>query len=124
MARFPIAYTKLMRALLRPLGLGPSRAWVEVHPEEVEVRMGWGFRTRFPRRAVRAATRTDQRYLSQGIHGRGGRWLVNGAPRGVVRISLALEQQARALGRRVRLSTLEVSLEDPDAMLTALGAPE
>jgi hypothetical protein len=85
--------------------------------------MGWGFRARFPRTAAIAAERSERRYISQGIHGRQGRWLVNGSSQGVVRIELAPDQHARVLGRRVPLSILEVSVQDPDALLTALRAP-
>jgi hypothetical protein len=123
MARFPIAYTKLMRTLMVPLGLGPRRAWIEVGGEDVEVHMGWAFRARFPRTAVSSAARSDQRSISQGVHGRNGRWRVNGTTRGVVLISVSPEQTARALGRVVRLSTLEVSPEDPNALLAALRPP-
>jgi hypothetical protein len=123
MARFPIAYDAPMRLLMRSLGLGPAGAWVEVDELSVEVRMGWAFRARFPRGAVRVAERSDRRVISQGVHGRNGRWLVNGARRGLVRIDLAPDQDARAIGRRVRLSTLEVGVEDPGALVAALTAP-
>jgi hypothetical protein len=85
--------------------------------------MGWGFRARFPRVAVSAAEPSERFCLSQGIHGRRGRWLVNGSARGVVRIELAPDQHARVLGRRVRLSILEVSVQDPDSLVAALRAP-
>jgi hypothetical protein len=121
-ARFPISYNGPMRRLLGALGLGARSAWVEVDDSAVEVRMGWGFRARVPRSAVSAAQRTDRRVVSQGIHGRGGRWLVNGSSQGIVCIDLAPEQQARVLGRRVALSSVEVSVEDPDALVAALSA--
>jgi hypothetical protein len=121
MARIPVAYGAPMRLLMRPLGLGPRGAWVEVDDVNVEVRMGWAFRARFPRSVVRTVERSDRRVISQGVHGRNGRWLVNGATCGLVLIDLAPDQHARALGRRVRLSTLEVSVDDPDALVTALA---
>jgi hypothetical protein len=121
--RFPIAYSTPMRLLLGSLGLGPSRAWVDVDDASVEVRMGWAFYARFARSSVRAAERSNRRVISQGVHGRDGRWLVNGTTRGVVHIYLAPDQEARAIGRRVRLSTLDVSVEDPDALLTVLSTP-
>ena len=106
---------------MRPLGLGPAGAWVEVDERSVEVRMGWAFRARFSRSVVRVAERSDRPVISQGVHGRSGRWLVNGARRGLVHIELTPNQDARAIGRRVRLSTLEVAVEDPDALLAALA---
>jgi hypothetical protein len=123
MARFPIAYSTSMRILLGSLGLGRSTAWMEVDDASVEVRMGWAFRARFARSAVRAAELSDRPVISQGVHGRNGRWLVNGTTQGVVRIDLAPEQQARAIGRRVRLSSLELSVDDPDGLARALSPP-
>jgi hypothetical protein len=121
MARFPIAYSKSMRVLLGSLGLGASRAWVDVGDISVQVHMGWAFRATFKRSAVRGAELSNRDVISQGVHGRDGRWLVNGTTQGVVRIDLAPDQEARAIGRRVRLSSVEVSVEDPDALLTALS---
>jgi hypothetical protein len=123
MTRFPIAYDAPMRLLMRPLALGPAGAWVDVDHGSVEVRMGWAFRARFPRSVVRVAERSDRPVISKGVHGRNGRWLVNGARRGLVHIELAVVQDARAVGCRVRLETLEVAVEDPDALLAALATP-
>jgi hypothetical protein len=111
-----------MGLLLGALGLGAKRASVDVDGAAVEVRMGWAFRARFPRTSVTAAARSDRRAISQGVHGRNGHWLVNGAKWGLVRVDLAPGEEAHVLGRRVALSTLEVSIEDPDALLTALSA--
>jgi hypothetical protein len=122
-ARFPIAYSTSMRLLLGSLGLGASRAWVDVDDAWIEVRMGWAFRARFARNSVRAAERSNRRLVSQGVHGRNGQWLVNGTTQGVVRIDLAPDQEARAIGRHVGLSRIEVSVEDPDALVTALSTP-
>lgn len=122
MARIPIAYNRPMSLLLGALGLGARGAWIDIDDAEIEVRMGWAFRARFPRSSIRAAARSDRRAISQGVHGRNGRWLVNGATRGLVRVDLAPNQTAHVLGRRVALSTLEVSVEDPEALLSALSA--
>lgn len=110
-----------MRLLCGLLGLGARTAWVEVDDTAVEVCMGWGFRARFPRGAVTGVQRSDRPVVSQGIHGRNGRWLVNGTTRGIVRIDLAPGQEARVLGRRVPLSALDVSVENPDALLAAIS---
>ena len=122
MPRFPIAYNRPMRVLAGTLGLGPRGAWIDIDGADVEVRMGWAFRARFTRASITAAARSDRRVISQGVHGRNGRWLVNGATGGLVRVDLAPDQAARVLGRRVALSTLEVSVEDPDALVAALSA--
>jgi len=121
MARFQVAYSRPMSLLLGALGLGARGAWVEVEGAAVEARLGWAFRARFPHSSVKPATRSDQRVISRGVHGRNGRWLVNGAATGLVRIDLVPQQEARVLGSRVALSTLLVSMEDPDALLAALS---
>lgn len=120
MARFPIAYGPTMRALGGVLGLGPSKAWINIDPTTVEVRMGWAFQAKFPRGAVKRATISDRQFFSLGVHGRAGRWLVNGTMEGLVRIDLDPEQRARVLSRDVRLSILDISVERPAEVLRAL----
>jgi hypothetical protein len=62
--------------------------------------------------------------LLMGLLGLGPRsaWLEVDDEAGIVRLKLSPAQEARALGRRVRLATLEVSVDDPDALLSLLGA--
>ena len=62
--RIPIRFDPWYRWLSSALGLAPSRSYVEVEAGEIEVRMGWAFRSRFPRasnsvvhRALRLAER-------------------------------------------------------------------
>jgi hypothetical protein len=109
-----------MRALGGVLGLGPSKAWINIDPTTVEVRMGWAFQAKFPRGAVKRATISDRQFFSLGVHGRAGRWLVNGTMEGLVRIDLDPEQRARVLSRDVRLSILDISVERPAEVLRAL----
>lgn len=119
-ARFPIAYGTTMRVLGGVLRLGSSKAWIDIDPIAVEVRMGWAFQANFPSSAVRRATVSDRQFFSLGVHGRDGRWLVNGTMKGLVRIDLDPEQRARVLGRDVVLHTLDISVERPDEVLRAL----
>src|SRR5438874_1383802 len=120
MARFPIAYGTTMRALGGVLGLGPSKAWIDINAITVEVHMGWAFQAKFPRGAVTGATDSDRQFFSLGVHGRNGRWLVNGTMAGLVQIDLDPEQRARVLGRDVPLNTLDISVERPAEVLRAL----
>jgi hypothetical protein len=120
MARFPIAYGTAMRALGGVLGLGPSKAWIDINAITVEVRMGWAFHATFPRGAVAGATESDRQSFSLGVHGRNGRWLVNGTMKQLVRLDLDPEQRARVLGRDVRLNSLDISVERPAEVLQAL----
>jgi hypothetical protein len=118
--RFPIRFEPWYSVMSRILLIPPSSSWVEVGAEAVEARMAWAFRARFPRAAVRAATRSTKRPLSKGVHGLAGRWLVNGSAEGLVVLELAPAQGARVLGVPVGLRELIVSVEDPDGLVAAL----
>ncbi len=118
--RFPIRFDAAYRILSSALFLTPSSSFVQVEGDEVRVRMAWGFRARFPRSAVVSATEYQQKPLSRGVHGFGGRWLVNGSGKGIVTINLEPSQHGYVLGFPVRLRNLLVSVEDPAGLMTAL----
>jgi hypothetical protein len=118
--RFPITFDPWYRLLSTVLGLPPSSAYVQVTGEEVEVRMGWAFRSRFRRSDVSSAGAADIRPLSRGVHGFGGRWLVNGAGRDILRIELRPPQRAYMMGLPVRLRELLVSVGDVSVLAAAL----
>jgi hypothetical protein len=82
--------------------------------------MGWAFRTRSPRAAVVSSSEVDMKPLSRGVHGFGGRWLVNGSGRGIVRLELSPRQRAYVLGFPVSLQSLLVSVEEPSALTGAV----
>lgn len=115
--RFEGWYVPLSTLLLMP----PSKSYVLVGPEDIEIRMAWAFHARFPRAAVASATLPRSLTISRGVHGGRGRWLVNGSGRGIVRLDLFPEQRARVLSLWVRLATLRVSVEDPEALVRAIG---
>jgi hypothetical protein len=119
--RFPISFDGWYRVLSSVLGLLPSRSYVSVDAEAVEVRMGWAFRSRFPRSAVESGSELDISPLSRGVHGFGGRWLVNGSGRGIVRIELSPRQRAYVMGFPVRLESLLVSVAQPSALASAVA---
>jgi hypothetical protein len=52
-ARFAVRFDPVYRRLSAALLLPPADAWVTVSGEEVEVRMAWAFRARFPRASRR-----------------------------------------------------------------------
>ena len=118
--RFPIAFNTWYRFLSSVLGLPPSSAYVHVAGEQVEVRMGWAFRTRFLRSVVYSASAMDIRPLSRGVHGFGGIWLVNGAGRNILRIELRPAQRAYAMGIPVRVRELLVSVSEVSVVAAAL----
>ena len=103
--------------------LPPSDASVTVGETDVEVRMSWAFRSRFARSAITSATLDAERPLSRGVHGLGGCWLVNGSGRGMVKVELSPAQRGYVIGIPVGLSQLRVSVEDPSALVAALGPP-
>jgi len=119
--RFDISYAAWVRPLLTVLGAGPAFSSVVVGEHEVRVRMGWAFRAEFPRTAISGGAADTRAVLGWGVHGWGGRWLVNGSASGVVAVRLDPAQPARVLGVvPVRLRELRVSLTDPDAFLRAI----
>ncbi len=118
--RFPLRYG-LWRPLLSVLGAGPAFSGVRLDGRTMEVEMGWGFRTKVPLTTVQSVRRSGNRWNGIGVHGWGGWWLVNGSVAGIVRIEIHPPAHARVLGFPVRLRILEVSLEDPDGFVAALG---
>ena len=119
--RFPILFDPSYAALSRLLFLSPADSSVVVESDEVHVRMAWGFRAHFPRSCVRQAALLDRKPLSRGIHGFGGRWLVNGSGRNIVTIDVEPRQRGYVMGMPVRLRQLSVSVEDPGGLMKALG---
>ena len=119
--RFRITFDRWYRALSTVLGLPPSSSYVSVAHDQVEVRMGWAFRSRFPRAAVVSGSELDIMPLSRGVHGFGGCWLVNGSGRGIVRLELSPRQRAYVLGLPVRLQSLLVSVAEPSALIGAVA---
>ena len=122
--RFPIRFNGAARVLLGAISIRPSGSYVDVDAEQVRVRMGWGFRARFARSSlVRCSAGVSGSVLGLGIHGFAGRWLVNGSLDGLVTLQLSPVQRAYVLGVPVRLRELQLSLEQPEALL-ALLAPQ
>ena len=83
--------------------------------------MGWAFRSRFPRSTVESGSELDISPLSRGVHGFGGRWLVNGSGHGIVQLELSPRQRAYVMGFPVRLKSLLVSVSEPSALAGAVG---
>ena len=118
--RFPVSFDRWYAALSRLLGLPPATAYVELDGPEVRIRMGWAFRSRFPRSAIVAIGPLRMPPLSRGVHGFGGRWLVNGSRRGVLAIQLDPIQRAYVMGVPVRLRELMVSVTGAAELAAAL----
>jgi len=119
--RFSIRFDSLYAKLSSILGLFPSSSYLDVGDGEVSVRMAWAFRARFPKTAVASAQQAGSAPLSRGVHGFGGRWLVNGSSGGIVTIDLSPDQRAYVMGFPVRLSQLMISVTEPEALVAALA---
>jgi hypothetical protein len=118
--RFPIRFGRL-RLLLTVLGMTRSRSYVDVGPDLVVVRAGVWFSATVPRASIRSAAPSPARPWSIGIHGWGSRWIVNGAAAPMARLTIEPPAAARTLVLRLRLRELEVSVDDPAALVEALG---
>jgi hypothetical protein len=117
----PIRYDRWCGWMLGLMGMGRRWSGVTVDDHEVVVRMGWAFQASIPRSAVVSATGDIAAVLGWGVHGWGGRWLVNGSSRGLVRLSMPGGVRARVVGFPVRLRTLRVSVESPDELIALLS---
>ena len=123
--RFPIRFSSGNSILFRGLLILPSSSYVDLDDHGIHVRLGWAFNAQIPRRtAARAGLGQPPTIrFTAGAHGWRGRWLVNGAPDGIVTIDLSEHVRANVSGFPIRVKELSVSLEDPEGFLAALGAP-
>jgi hypothetical protein len=119
-SRFPIRFGRL-GFLFVLVGLTARRSYLELEEEAVRVRMGWAFSARVPRPSIRSVRRDCDRPWSIGVHGFRGRWIVNGAAGPIVAMTIDPVAHARANGVQVKLRELLVSIDDPDALVAALG---
>jgi hypothetical protein len=119
--RFGMRFNAALRPLFGLLGAGPAVSRATVTPTEVRVAMGWAFRARIPvDRVIGAAHARIPPLYGIGVHGWAGRWAVNGARAGTVRLDIGPPCRARVCGVPVNLRTLWLSLAEPDAFLHAL----
>ena len=121
MTRFPISFERWYRYLSTAIGLPPTSSYVDLEGDQIQVRMGWAFRSRFPRQAVAEASLLGRKPMSRGVHGFAGVWLVNGSGSGILEVRLEPSQRAYVLGIPVRLRRLLVSVEEPSRLAAALG---
>ena len=107
---------------------GRGISGVAVDTGEIRVRMG-SFKLDIPRSSVRSVQRSRARVGgTTGVHGRRGRWLVNGSAEGLaeltidppVHISPSIDTLFGLGPSRVRQLTL--SLDDPDGFVAAVEA--
>jgi hypothetical protein len=105
-----------------PLGMGPKQSEVRIEDDTLHVKFGWGFRTAVPLSSITKAEENHDRVYSWGAHGWRGRWLVNGSSKGIVELTIDPATTAHVLGVPVKLSTLWVSVTEPEALIEACTA--
>jgi hypothetical protein len=105
-----------------PLGMGPKQSEVRIEDDTLHVKFGWGFRTAVHLSSITKAEENHDRVYSWGAHGWRGRWLVNGSSKGIVELTIDPATTAHVLGVPVKLSTLWVSVTEPEALIEACTA--
>ena len=110
----------IFRPLLSVFGAGPRFSSVRIESDQLRVRMGWSFQADIPLASITSVEPFKGLVGGIGVHGWRGTWLVNGAARGIVSIHIDPPARARVLGLPVRLRILQVSVEEPDALIAAL----
>jgi len=124
---FAISHSDMGRASLRASRLqsqGPGRGGVELGSSVLRVRMA-GFHLDIPRGSVRSAARSGHQTRGTiGVHGSRGRWLVNGAHDGLVELTIDppyyTPRQPTTLFLKSKISSLTISLVDPDGFIAAV----
>jgi hypothetical protein len=114
-----IRYSRVFHAFAVPFGMGPRRSYVRIGDDSLNVAMGWGFRADIPLASVTGSALETDRVVGWGVHGWRGEWLVNGSTQGVVKLTIDPPVRARVFGANVRLRVLLVSVDDPDALISA-----
>ena len=113
--RIPIRYGAPWRWLFRILLLPPRLSYLRIDGDVVKLRMGWAFRTTFPRRDVTDVA-NHRPVVSIGAHGWKGRWIVNGAHRPIAMIRLSQPVRGRVVGYPVIVREIWVSVDDRDVL--------
>jgi hypothetical protein len=105
-----------------PVGLGPKKSELRVESGKLHVKMGWAFTADIPLTSITSAEPTNARVYAAGVHYMGGRWLVNGAAKGLVVLTIEPPAQAKVWRTSVTVRSLWVSVTDPDALIAACTA--
>jgi hypothetical protein len=106
------------------LGGGPGLSGVAVGADRIQVRVP-GFTLDIPRESLQSAERSSRNlHGTTGVHGGRGKWLVNGAPDGLVELSISppayTTRSLATLYMRAAVRSLTLSLVDPDGFINAV----
>jgi hypothetical protein len=119
--RYSISYGAL-GPLLTLLGLGRRFSFIERNGNQLHVKMGWGFRARFPVTSIRSVSAYTGVAMGIGVHGFGGNYLVNGKASGIVTLEIEPRGRAFVIGIPAKLRKLSVSLDEPEQFIAEFGA--
>ena len=119
--KFGFSYGGPSRVLLTALGCGHRFSSIEVDDTTLRVRLGWAFRATIPRPAITGAAPDTRRPISRGAHGWRGRWLVNGAGRDLVTITVDPPARGWCTGVPIRIRELTLSVDAPAELIEALA---
>lgn len=118
-----IAFNRVFKPLASVLGMGPGRSEVRVADGSLSLRMGWAFRATIPLADVDSAELvTNPRWWwSIGAHIIGtGRWILNGTLKNLVEIRFRRPVAASAMGMRITVNSVIVSVQDPSELIATL----
>jgi hypothetical protein len=124
---FAISYRDMDRISLwadKLMGGGPGRGGVRVDPAVLRVRMA-DFHLDISRGSVQSVARSDRQTRGTiGVHSSRGSWLVNGSHEGLVELTIDppcyLDRQLSSLFLKMKVSSLSISLVDPDGFIAAV----
>jgi hypothetical protein len=119
--RFDLRYSRGNGIFMGLIGMGPRFSGVELGDTHLRVHMGWGFNARIPLEHITRVGPADRPFFAWGVHGWRGRWLVNGSSEGIVAIEIDPPVRGWAVCFPLRLSTVFVSLADPDRFVAAVA---
>ena len=119
---FQYDWLPLLSPLFFLLRLDAHCSHIRLSRAHLDVKFGWAFSARVPLARVRSAAPCSDFVGGIGVHGFGGRWLVNGSHRGIVRIEVEGGARARVLGIPLTLTTLRLGVAEPAAFVAALSA--
>lgn len=110
-----IAYSRWFKPLATAVGLGQGRTDASITDGTLRLRMGWAFNVQAPTDLVASATPLEHGkwWWGCGAHVIGsGRWIINGTLKNLVEIRFAQPVTAHALGSRVTVKSVLVSVSN------------
>ena len=102
--------------------MGPKNSELRLAAGNLHVKMGWAFTADIPLASIKSAQPATAGVLEAGVHFWGSRWLVNGSRKGLVELTIDPAAPAKFWRMSRTVSTLVISVTDPDALIAACTA--